>query len=158
MISLTDNEGSRGVVVSVPHSGTRTLVAHLSLPSLEEQRLGSKRWWHFGFCHHLLDKYPKVLAHIPIRNPMDVAKSWALRNKHGRQPEKQLVLCYHHMLEHFGEKPDQCRFYRMEDLPKLEGVGEHGDVRNLSKVRAYQDRVRQDVVAGHPEFFARFGY
>lgn len=115
-------------IVSIPHSGTRTLT----------EVLGKKRFYHF---HH--DIEIKGVIHVPVREPLDHAVSWvcyegALDNAGGffQQFEK--------MLEH----KDQAVFYRMEDYPKLKGFGPKRPIRQLLLDKDYEA-----LKAEIPEFF-----
>ena len=106
------------VVVSVPHSGTRTLVEHLGLGGNSPRG----RWLHFGYD---MDE-PKIRSgkyhlHIPIRHPLEVTKSWARRDK----KVAGLITAYTSMFEHI--RTQQHTIYKMEDLPKLDGYTDYPD-------------------------------
>lgn len=62
------------VVISVPHSGSRSLCRHLGIAPIPESL------WHFGDHDHRIDVF-KGAAAIPIRNPVDVLASWLVRKK-----------------------------------------------------------------------------
>lgn len=124
----------KGLVVSIPHSGTRSLVNHLGLKS-----------------HHHFPVNPDAaeLFHIPIRNPMDVAAGWARRGK----PAKVLIDSYALMFAFLGMA--EHRLYRIEDLPNIKGEDDVGEC-SPSVTDAYQGRVQRLVVEPNAEFFAGF--
>lgn len=138
------------IVVSVPHSGTRALCAHLGIYALEQGlgHSGHGQWWHFGNPAHwrMLMERPEVFVHIPIRNPLDVAASWARRGK-------QLS----HMLRHFeqmmrfldGATHDRAT-YQMELLPRHEVSTE------TSRLPAYPDTAVLDALKPYADFYAGF--
>jgi hypothetical protein len=126
------------MVVSVPHSGTRTLVQQLGLPTHQ----------HFGNNEAKFTTHAEVI-HIPIRNPLDVAKSWALRNK----GINNLLGAYEHMFDFIsGHSPV---LHKVELLPRLAGTED-----NLSAtpqaVDDYQRIVTDVVIKKHQEFFDQF--
>jgi hypothetical protein len=66
--------GTPEIVISVPHSGSRSLCRHLGLnPS-------PRNLWHFGSHDHLIRGFKGVCA-IPVRNPYDILESWIVRQK-----------------------------------------------------------------------------
>jgi hypothetical protein len=115
--------------------------------------LGAGTWWHFGSNEALLKKY-EPHAHIPIRYPLHVAKSWAQRGKTGDVIGGMLNR-YRCMFEYL--KDHDATFYRMEGLPRLEGTDEHQDAPEESRrIAVFQDAVREHVIEPHRAFFAQF--
>src|SRR5690606_10427939 len=105
----TGKSESPEVVVSVPHSGTRTLLSITGINAREQGLVGAGTWWHFGAHELLLEKY-EPWAHIPIRHPLNVAESWASRRKAGDVINAMLnhYRCMFRYLETHG-----ATFYRM---------------------------------------------
>lgn len=129
-------------VVSVPHSGTRTLVAHL----------GASTHQHF---YPLTGAYNGSnvrhgMIHIPIRHPMSVAESWARRGK----SLDNLIERYIGMFRYLSDGPAQI--YRIESLPRLRGTNDSGVRRNkfLPEIAAYQQAVIGAIVEPYRPFFA----
>ena len=137
------------VVVSVPHSGTRSLVKHLH---------------HFPHNHYPYDAKYRPAAHYrihtPMRDPLAVAESWARRGK----ALSQLLLRYRYMFEYLTYveciDADAPTFYRMEDIARLAGTDDADVSRGvtLPAVAEYQHAVLDHVVEPHRDFFASFGY
>ena len=98
-------------VVSVAHSGTRTLAAHLTSAGLAVEN----GFWHFNRAYTLEHDY---IGHIPVRDPLEVARSWS-----GRGAALDVLLeSYGRMFEFIERWPFQV--YAMHQLPRLAGVGE----------------------------------
>lgn len=147
------------VVVSVPHSGTRTLVKHLQINDNPGVPGISAKWWHFGASNpgiRVLLKRLDLYAHIPVRNPMDVAASWASRRKTGN-PLANLIHRYRLMFDWMEESEGRFTLYRIEDIPPLAGTGEHkGADLNPRRIAQYQNAVREQIVESNMDFFLRF--
>ena len=122
------------VVMSVPHSGTRTLQTYLSeqrpelIPPLHDQ-IGH---WHFNFHPHYVSKFFMYadtlqdgrMAYIPVRNPYDVIDSWERR--YGDSPDKQLDFIAQAialMVNVVDNHADHIEIFKMEDLPVIRGIG-----------------------------------
>jgi len=135
------------VVVSVPHNGTRTLVEALDMRA-SDQGLPAGRYWHFGQSNALLRAH-HVHAHIPIRNPLDVAASWARRGK----PVESMVSAYNDMFTYL-DTHDEVTFHRIEDYEPTEGLNESKDGPTIST--EHRQAVMSEVVDPHREFFERF--
>lgn len=132
-----------GIVCSVPHSGTRTLVQHLNGKLAQSPRGG---WLHFDYDDGLLKKHKHLHLHIPIRDPMQVATSWARRDKN---PDA-MVRAYESMFNHL-DRPHTL--HKIEDIPGLGGTDDWPDkVAPAWMIKQYQDIVRQ-VIAKHTEIF-----
>lgn len=56
------------MIISIPHTGTRCL----------RKTLGIDKYWHFGVNDPKINAYEGI-AHIPLRDPFDVAVSWTSR-------------------------------------------------------------------------------
>lgn len=133
------------VVCSVPHSATRSLVKHLGF----ERNSPRGHWLHFGYCldDPVLHKYH---LHIPIRNPMEVARTW------GRQAKniEGLLKAYESMFYHLNI---EHTLYKMEDMPRLDGLNDAPELRkDTAQVHEYQRIIQEKVVDKHGEFFERF--
>lgn len=114
---------------------------------------GAGTWWHFGSHELLLKKY-EPHAHIPIRHPLDVAKSWASRRKTG-DVIGSMLNHYRCMFEYL--ETHEATFHRMEDLPRVAGTNEHDDVEvTNTTIRRFQDAVREQVIEPHRKFFLQF--
>ncbi len=63
------------MILSVPHSGTRFLM----------NRFGEKKYahttWEWGLIWELLDELPHETPIVPLRDPVQVWRSWCRRNK-----------------------------------------------------------------------------
>ena len=132
------------VVVSVPHNGTRTLVEALDMRA-SDQGLPAGRYWHFGQSNALLRAH-HVHAHIPIRNPLDVAASWARRGK----PVESMVSAYNDMFTYL-DTHTEVTFHKIEDYDPIEGTGEHPDA--VANPDQHIAAVMAEVVELHREFF-----
>lgn len=157
--SLRGSDTDMQVVVSVPHSGTRTLVKHLRLNDEPGVPGVSSKWWHFGASNpgiKVLLKRPDLYAHVPVRNPMDVAASWAQRRKTG-DPLANLIHRYRLMFDWMAGAEGRFTLYRIEDIPPLVGTGEHKDAEpNQRRIAQYQSAVREQIVEPNMDFFLRF--
>lgn len=124
------------IVVSVPHSGTRTLCAYLGLDT------------HQHFHHKRIPSDVADVVHVPVRHPLKVAESWARRGK----AIHELIQRYAGMLE-FIARADPV-LHRIEDLPRLAGLA---DIKaGCDAVPAYQYRVMRLVVEPNRAFFDKF--
>ena len=127
----------------MPHSGTRTLVAHL----------GARTDFHFGSFDKELRAYYKGLddrVHIPIRNPLSVAESWARRGK----PLDSLIKRYDLMFRYLDRASPNI--HKVEDLPRLAGTDDNGKAEgNLAAVHEYQEAILK-YAEDHSEFFGRY--
>lgn len=135
-----------GVVCSVPHSGTRTLVEHLN-GTLDKSPRG--RWLHFDYDDGLLKKHKHLHLHVPIRNPMHVATSWARRGKNS----DGMVAAYESMFNHLDR---DHTLHKIEDMTRLDGNDDWPEkVAPVWKIKQYQDIVKE-IVDKHQEFFDQF--
>lgn len=139
--------------MSVPHSGTRTLVEYLALSGRDQGLPG--RWWHFGNNEGRLRRF-RIHAEIPLRNPLDVARSWAQRGKTGR-PQDALLRAYQEMFAWLADNAGHFTLHRMEDLPRLAGTGDHpGAPADSPAIRRFVAMIREEVVIPHRDFFLSF--
>lgn len=134
------------IVVSVPHSATRTLRDWLRL----------SRHYHFGNVDQAVREHyagHDSLVNIPIRNPMDVARSWAIR----RKGIDQLVSRYNAMFQYLAQH--NPTIWQVESLPKLAGLDDKNREKGKPEdIPEYQDAVMSRVVLPHGEFFyERYG-
>jgi len=147
-------------VVSVPHSGTRTLLEHTGLypPAAKDRTLDGwtrrPRWLHFGVPHHakMLHRFDPV-AHIPVRHPKSVCASWRRRYDEGN-PVAKLVKAYNAMFDYL--ETHDAEFYRVEDLPRLAGTDDHPEKRDTKHLDEFYAAITESVVEPHRAFFARF--
>ena len=95
-----------------------------------------------------------LVAHIPIRNPMAVARSWARRRKTGNVID-DLVDSYDMMFRIIDRQPHEL--HKIEDILTVVGK-EHRLPQNHAQVRTYQKQIAERVVDQHPAFFRAFGY
>ena len=137
------------VVVSVPHSGTRTLVEHLNMTM--GPKAPRKGHWHFMLNDKHLRQIP-VHAHIPIRNPINVALSWAARDK----KYDELLEAYQSMWQWLASNGEHATFYDMRQLPGQRGHDD--DKRNLATEERIEwtKRICADVLFPNREFFAPY--
>jgi len=146
--------------VSVPHSGTRTLLEHTGLhaPSARERDTTewSRRpgWLHFGVPHHrdLLARN-KPFAHIPVRHPKSVCASWCRRYDEGN-PVGKLIKAYDAMFKYL--ETHDAKFYRVEDLPKLAGGDDWPEKQNLKGLNEFYAAITKAVVEPHRAFFEEY--
>ena len=126
------------MIVSIPHSGTRTLT----------EVLGAKQFYHF---HH--DIEIKGVIHVPVREPLDHAVSWvcyegALGVKRTKDALKNPAESFFAQFEKMLEHRNRAIFYRMEDYPRLKGFGPKRPIRQLLLDKDYA-KLREEI----PEFF-----
>ena len=141
-------------MISVPHSGTRTLVEHLGVYATQQgfSLWGAGEWWHFGGHYQSRVNKTKIFAHIPIRHPLDVAASWARRMREGKVLE-DLINRYHLMFDYLLDPERNYQLHRVEDLPRLQGKNEHAQGERKHKVKRYQEEVKLQVIEPYRDFF-----
>ena len=120
------------MVISVPHSGTRTLQRHI----LTMRGSGSEvvKHWHWHLHWPLIQDFfcntspGESRAHIPLRNPLDITDSWERR--YGDATDKTQV----HVNEMIAQQAayvvdfeNMVTVYRIEDVPLLLGQGPRPD-------------------------------
>jgi len=100
------------MVISVPHSGTRSLRDHLGLDG----------YWHWNLNDADINRY-EGLAHIPVRDPFDISISWMAR--YPTEPEKNqkgLLTTLDKMIAYTHQRP-RTQFHVIEELPLNVGKG-----------------------------------
>lgn len=138
MDQLHTDQAPKAIVVSVPHSGTRTLCQELRLsPHYHFGRAGGRRY---------LD-YAGVM-NIPIRNPLSVARSWANRGKRLDDLLDRFVSMFVVI-----EQKDPV-LHRMED--RQGRIGHAMMVTGAKKIAEFQDAVMAEVVEPRIDFWERF--
>lgn len=124
---------TKHIVISVPHSGTRTLQTWLAenRPETIPTYMDTPSHWHFNFHPHYISKFFLYAddtgdgrkAYIPIRNPFDVADSWERR--YGDATDKSGVdMCQalHMMVRCIVAHSQHIETFRIEELPVLRGA------------------------------------
>lgn len=146
-------------MVSVPHSGTRTLLEHTGLfpPPASERSDGwsrRARWLHFGVPMHakMLRTYDP-LAHIPLRHPKSVCASWCRRYVDGN-PVAKLIKAYNAMFKYL--ETHEAKLYRVEDLPKLDGMDDWPERQDLQHLTEFYAAITEKVVEPHRAFFKKY--
>ena len=124
-------ETTRHIVMSVPHSGTRTLQSWLSenRPWVVPDDNAEIKHWHFSlhpkYCERYFELGGARMAYIPLRNPYDVADSWERRyfNASVDKSPQAMIQALGMMVECVEKYPDNIEIFKMEDLPVLRGIG-----------------------------------
>lgn len=114
---------------------------------------GAGNWWHFGSHDELLARYPDLTVHVPIRNPLDVAASWAQRDKAG-DAEGRMLTHFRAMWRFLDAQEHRHSLYRMEDLPRTKGTGEHVAGEWSEKIALFQALALEHVVRPHIQFYS----
>lgn len=122
------------VVMSVPHSGTRTLMTYLSetRPEVVPPHRDLIGHWHFNFHPHWISKFflyadskeDRRRAYIPVRNPYDVCDSW--QRRYGNAPDKgfeDMRAAIGLMVNVVDNHAEHIEIFKMEDLPVIRGFG-----------------------------------
>lgn len=133
------------VVVSVAHSGTRSL----------RDYLGLRAHYHFEHRPTRVTRWDEDRLHIPIRNPMDVAASWAKRGK----PLDKLLESYGFMFKYMRSSPaNGYTLYHMEEMPYLAGMDDNKHQRwpKAKDPEEFKMVVTQAVVIPHWDFFSHY--
>lgn len=120
------------IVLSVPHSGTRTLqrwlknekgIVRNTQPDPDEM-VGH---WHFGMHQNKIDdmgQHGHGFGHIALRNPVDVSDSW--RRRYKDEPAKgqsDVNRAIQLMMDYAYDYESRVKIYKIEDLPNLIGAG-----------------------------------
>lgn len=145
MTRLSPIRTTESMVISVPHSGTRTLKDLLCYPH-------DKKHWHFNSIYAEDIRAFAGHAHIPIRNPIDVAISWDTRyvNEYGGTIADMLK-AFDEMLE-FIDRYHRHTLYRMEEFKTRLGEGPSGPVRNTRESPRI-DALRQWMTGDKMRFY-----
>jgi hypothetical protein len=132
------DDTSKDIVVSVPHSGTRSLCTHLEL--FEVSTVGDKPRFHYLHWGQN-DADIEILTgqvHIPIRNPIDIARSWDGRyrgNGGDTHTIENMLWRLDRMLAFIDSYPDRV-LYRVEDLDIRAGKGDERSLEDTPRVIA----------------------
>lgn len=97
--------------------------------------LGIDHYEHFGSSPAFFAR-DDYIAHIPIRDPMSVARSWAMRDK----PLDEMLMRYQAMLDFIQERSNLI-MYKTENIGVVRGSGEY--VQGDWDVPKYQAAMRQ---------------
>lgn len=139
-----------GVVMSVPHSGTRTLVEHIGMTP-EAQGMQGGRWWHFGYHDQLLKQYYGTHLHVPVRHPLDVVHSWVRQSKN----IERLVKSYESMFK--ALETTEHTLHKVEDIPRLAGTQDFPHLQaDPTALRKAEDTILYRVVSPHMDWFTAF--
>ena len=148
------------IVISVPHSGTRTLCSQL----WPGKRIvaGNRRskapppvynYIHFGQNDADIDVFSGT-AHIPIRNPVDIARSWDGRYLNqaagGTHSIENMIWRLDKMLEYI-ENYDDVVLYKIEDIGLRVGEGKKRGPDNSNRANAARQWMR-----GRMGFYNRY--
>lgn len=97
------------MILSVPHSGTRTLQKHLGYSAYKHFGLGAEAYT--GPCD------------IPIRDPLSITVSWEARYPHDEsKPQGELLRLLDLMLGFIKDRPKTV-LWKIEDIEVHEGQG-----------------------------------
>jgi hypothetical protein len=110
-----------GRIISVPHSGTRTLCHHLGHVG-DNNKAIEYHYWHFGMNDPDIVRYDGIV-HIPLRDPFDIAMSWEaryLREQHKDGPN--MLRHFDLMLDYVVGRP-QTQFWLIDKLKTHRGKG-----------------------------------
>jgi len=139
------------MVISVPHTGTRTLRDHL----------GFNGYWHFGQNDPDIKLYTGM-AHIPIRDPFDVSVSWQARYPTDQSHAPGEELRRWELLMAYVKHRPHTVFHKIEDLAIKVGEGPKHWARDKKRRKdaLELDRIillRKWIQQAEPsEFFGRF--
>lgn len=93
------------IILSVPHSGTRTLAEHLGLQ-------------HYYYHFHQEVEIDADIIHLPVRDPLDHAVSWICfegnLDQGGFFAQIDRLINFNHQ---------NAIFHKIEELPVLKGLG-----------------------------------
>ena len=117
--------GMKNHIITVPHSGTRSLQQYLT-----EEKFPGISSWHFAGNTPDIEKF-RGIAHIPIRDPFDIAMSWEARgqadlknNGQDSKPADLLVRALTEMVDY-----DRCHnaeelvYWPIDKVPRRRGKG-----------------------------------
>lgn len=100
------------MVISVRHAGTRSLRDHLGLEG----------YWHFAFCMPDIQAFTGH-AHIPIRDPFDIAMSWEARYGDEDVKGSEDMLRDFDLMIEWSPGHRNKTFWMTDDLPVHTGAG-----------------------------------
>lgn len=123
------------MIISVPHSGTRSLRDHL----------GEDGYWHWGQNDIEIERH---VGHVdvPLRDPFDVAVSWEARYRGtANMPAEELIRRLNMMLayDELGRSREDIniKYWCTDKLPIHEGKGEPHWARTDRNAAMELDRV-----------------
>jgi hypothetical protein len=122
------------IVMSVPHSGTRTLQTYLARErNLRDFRADQVQSWHFTHHPHYCTQFLQYAeakpetrrAYIPVRNPIDICDSWERRynTEAGDKTAWHMTVGFGMMIALSLNYGDYIELFKMEELPRLRGHG-----------------------------------
>ena len=102
---------TEGMIISVPHTGTRSLRDYLELDG----------YWHFGQSDSKIEEYDGPV-HFPVRDPFDVSISW--HAYYGKEPHRDLQEFQRWELAFkYLKFRHSVTYYRIDQLPVHVGRG-----------------------------------
>ena len=107
------------------------------------------QWLHFGYDDVLLRIHKDIHLHIPVRNPIAVATSWAGRGKN----LDRLLKAYDSMFRHL-DRPHTL--HRIEDIPATGTKDWDREIAGTSQVPHYIAQVTEHVIAPHQAWFRQY--
>lgn len=118
------------IVMSVPHSGTRTLQTWLSenRPEVVPHNRDQIGHWHFSLHPKYIVEFFELdgdrLAYVPLRNPYDLCDSWQRRyhdspDKTYKDMQQAIAL----MIDCVDRYSKYIELFKIEELPVLRGRG-----------------------------------
>lgn len=135
------------MIVSVPHSGTRTLCEHI----------GESAHLHFGMNDAEIERFEGHID-IPVRDPFDVSVSWLARYPSEDYKDQAYVNDLLDRMIAYSERPD-LTYWKIEDLPRLKGRSP-GD--KIGQARAEFVRTRLSAlkrwIVDNLDFYRSFNY
>lgn len=135
------------MIVSVPHSGTRTLLKVLK----NHPWLTPNRYYHFIDHAAQIRTYDGPVD-IPLRNPVDILLAWQAR---GKDPKKALTYI-DQMIDYVTNHNPQARLHKIEDFQ--ERLGHVEKRQNGKRDRKYCEKLVQEWLTPRKrEFFKTYG-
>jgi len=149
---------ARNIVISFPHSGTRTLQSWLdeNRPELIAPNCEGVGHWHFTHHPKYIEKYfelaetegVKRRAYIPVRNLYDIADSWQRRysSESVGKNASDMIVGLAMMIDCIDRYPDYIEVFKIEELPVLRGVGPNPEGWDKTAMTARMKELRQWVL------------
>ena len=118
-------------IISVPHSGTRSLKEVLIAKGvrfnepkwrrkpLDECRVPESPFLHFDEDSDIIQAFDGI-AHIPLRWPYDILRSWESRRRHHGRCGMWMIDSIREMIEWTKDRPNVV-FYNCYQLPVIKG-------------------------------------
>lgn len=134
------------MIFSVPHSGTRSLAKHLAIDTMQHFLPDDRKQ---------MDLTLNSFVHIPVRHPLDVARSWACRNKDGGLTD--LLGCYARMFKYIAQREEGTfQVHKVEDIPFREGGNEHMNGDHTARIFMFQSEVIDQVIKPNADWYRQF--